>query len=801
MRNVHYAVRVLTRAPGFALTAMLVLALGIGVNSAIFSVVDAALLRPLPYHQPDRLAVLWELPPSRVNNRVSPLNFLDWHDQNSVFSATAAVGGGNRTLPAPGGAVQIRGQHVTSEFFSVLDVRPIAGRTFRQDDAALNPDSVVISERLWHSRFHGDTAIIGHTIPLDGKPYTLLGVVPARFQIFYPADLWTLFVPQRSPEQRRMHYLQVLGRLKPGVSMEQAQAAMDTIAAGIARMAPDTNKNWGIAIQPLHRAVVGNELRSTSLVLGGVVAFVLLMACANVANLMLAQGAARAREMAVRASLGASRGQLACQLLTESLLLASLGGVLGIALGWALIRLSPRLIPPGTLPAGILLFLDARVAGFTALAALGSGILFGIAPAWQLSCGTLAAGLRASGRAASAGNSRMLSGIAMAEIAIAVIVVTGAGLFLRTFDRLSQVDPGYHADHVLTASVILPLPRYPNTDRALAFYQAAQHEMESLPGVRSASFGGSLPLTGFDIGQGFRVDAANGDANSGSGSSHYQIVGARYFETLGIPLQSGRVFQDRDNAHSTPVAIVNQELVQRYFGGRSPIGAHIRVAAMDMGGPKMIDREIVGVAGQVRIESPGEAENVVEIYVPILQNPWFSASMALHTSGDPLAASAALKAAIAKVDKDLAVTHIQTMDEISAASVARPRFRAQLLGAFALLALLLSAVGVFGVLAFAVSRRKREFGIRMALGAQIADVLSLVLTRGLKIAAVGAAAGLLGAALLARSLATLLFGVRPLDPVTFGATAGLLALVSLAAAAIPAWRAARVDPAIALRED
>jgi putative ABC transport system permease protein len=583
--------------------------------------------------------------------------------------------------------------------------------------------------------------------------------------------------------------------------MEQAQVAMDAIAVGIARMAPETNKNWGIAIQPLHRAVVGNELRSTSLVLGGVVAFILLMACANVANLMLARGAARAREMAVRASLGASRGQLARQLLTESLLLAGLGGALGIALGWTLIRFSPRLIPPGALPAGILLSLDARVAAFTALAALGSGILFGLAPAWQVTRGTLAAGLRASGRAASAGNSRLLSGIAMAEIAIAVIVVTGAGLFLRTFDRLSQVDPGYRADHVLTASVILPLPRYPNTGRALAFYQAAQRELENLPGVRSASFGGSLPLTGFDIGQGFRVGAANGDENGRSGSSHYQIVGARYFETLGIPLQSGRVFQDRDNAHFTPVAIVNQELVRRYFSGRSPIGAHIRVAAMDMSGPKMIDREIVGVVGQVKIESPGEAENVVEIYVPIMQNPWFSASMAMRTSGDPLATTVALKAAIAKVDKDLAVTHIQTMDEISAASVARPRFRAQLLGAFALLALLLSAVGVFGVLAFAVSRRKREFGIRMALGAQIADVLSLVLTRGLKIAVIGAAAGLLVAGLLARSLATLLFGVQPLDPATFGTTAGLLAVVSLAAAAIPAWRAARVDPAIALREE
>jgi putative ABC transport system permease protein len=795
MQNLHYAVRVLSRTPGFTLAAIAVLALGIGANSAIFSVVDAALLRPLPYQQPGEVVMLCELPPSRVHNRVSPLNFLDWHDQNTVFASIAAVGGGNRTFPAPGGAIQIPGQHVTSEFFSLLGVQPITGRTFQPADETANPDAVVISERVWHTQLHSDPTIIGRTIPLDGKPYTLLGVVPDTFQIFYPADLWTLYVPKRSPEQRRMHYLQVLGRLKPGVSIAQAQEAMNGIAAGIARIAPETNKNWSIALEPLQSAVVGAELRSTSLVLGGVVAFVLLMACANVANLMLARGASRAREMSVRASLGASHAQLARQLLTESLLLAVAGGALGLALGYALIRLSPRLIPPGALPAGIALSLDARVVLFTALATLGCGILFGLAPAWQVARGTPAAGMRASGRTSTTANTRLLSIIALAEIAIAVIVVTGAGLFLRTFERLSEVDPGYRAESVLTASVILPLPRYPTTGNALAFYKAAQRELEILPGVRSASFGGSLPLTGFDIGQGFVL------ADGRSGGTHYQIVGARYFETLGIPLQSGRAFAERDSATAPQVAIVNREFVRRYFAGASPIGAHVRVHAMDMSGPKYVDREIVGVAGQVKVDSPGEPVNAVEIYVPITQNPWFSASVALRASGDPLTLTGALKSAIAKVDKDLAVTHIRTMDEISAASVARPRFRAQLLGGFAFLALLLSAVGVFGVLAFAVTQRKREFGIRMALGAQIVDVLSLVLTRGLKIALVGVSAGLLGAALLARSLATLLYGVQPFDLATFGATTVLLAFVALSAAAIPAWRASRVDPAITLRDE
>ncbi len=791
MQDLRYALRVLSRAPGFTVAAVIVLALGIGANSAIFSVVDAVLLRPLPYHQPGEIVVLWELSPSRINNRVSPLNFADWHDQNAVFTATAAISGGPRTVAGPGGAERLPGQAVTSEFFSLLDVPPIAGRTFRASDARANPDCVVISERLWRSRFHADTALIGRTIPLDGKPFTLLGVVPAAFQIFYPSDLWTLYVPKRSPEQRRMHYLQVIGRLKPGVSLEQAQAAMNGVAAGIARIAPETNRNWGIAIQPLHRALVGDELRSTSLVLGGVVSFVLLMACANVANLMLARGSARAREIAVRVSLGAGRGQLARQLLTESLVLAALGGALGLALASVLIRLAPRLIPPDALPAGVELTLDARVFVFAAFATFACGILFGLAPAWQSSRAALSTGLRAS---VGAGNARMLSSVATVQIAIAVIIVTGAGLFLRTLDRLTQVDSGYHADHVLTANVLLPLTHYPNPERALFFYQAAQRELESLPGVRAAAFGGSLPLTGFDIGQGFIAGAEKG-------SAHYQIVGARYFEALGIPLESGRAFERRDTAAAPPVAIVNREMVRRYFNGRSPIGRHIGVAAMEMAGPRIIDREIVGVAGQVKVTSPGEAENVAEIYVPITQNPWFSASIALRATGDPLALTAALKSAIAKIDKDLAVTQVRTMDEIAAASVARPRFRAQLLGAFALLSLLLSAVGVFAVLAYSVAQRKREFGIRMALGAQIADVLSLVLTRGLKIACAGVAAGLLGAALLARSLATLLYGVRPLDPGTFGATAALLAIIALAAAAIPAWRAARVDPAIALRDE
>jgi ABC-type antimicrobial peptide transport system permease subunit len=667
LQDLRYALRLLARAPGFTAVAATVLALGIGANSAIFSVVDAALLRPLPWAKPPELTMLWEHPPGYRTDRVSPLNFQDWHDQNTVFAGLAAIAGGSPTLQTPSGPEQIPGQAVTSEFFNLLGIVPLAGRTFTAEDDRQQASVVMLGENLWRSHFSADPNIAGRSVTLSGKPFVVAGVVPAGFQFLFPADIWTLFTVKRSPEQRRMHYLQVVGRLKPGVSMQQAESAMDGIARHIAQVAPGTNKGWGVTVEPLRQALVGNELRATSLMLAGVVAFVLLMACANVANLMLARGAGRAREMAVRVSLGAPVIRLMRQLLTESLLLAALGGIGGLALAWALIRAAPSLIPAGTLPAGLSLALDARIAAFTIVVTLATGLLFGVVPAWKTARGSLA--------------------------------------------------------------------------------------------------------------------------------------GANYFQTLGIPLQAGRAFDGRDNRAAPQVAIVNQEFVRRYLPGRPVLGTHIRVQAMEMAGPKPVEREIVGVAGQVKVNGPGEEENAVEIYVPVTQNPWFGPSLAVRTAGEPLAMAAAVKNAIARVDKELAVTQVRTMDEIAFQSVARPRFRAELLAGLAGLALLLSAVGVFGVLAFAVAQRKREFGIRMALGAQMADVLGLVLTRGAAIAAGGVATGLLGAAALARSLTALLFGVQPLDPLTFLATAAILGLVAVAAAAIPAFRAARVDPAIALREE
>ena len=547
--------------------------------------------------------------------------------------------------------------------------------------------------------------------------------------------------------------------------------------------------------------MVGGEIRTTSLVLAGVVGFVLLMACANVANLMLARGAARAREMAVRASLGAGNARLVRQLLTESLLLSALGGALGLGLACALVRLAPVLIPKDTLPVGLALALDSRVAAFAAAVTLLTGLLFGLAPAWQAAHSSLARSLRGGGRTATSASARLLAGLAAAEIAIGVMVVAGAGLFLRTLDRLAAVDPGFHASSVLTMHVNLPLPAYPTPERTLPFYEAAQREIASLPGVRSAAFGGSLPLSGWNIGQGFSVVGEPPPPMAGGPAAHYQIVGAQYFETLGIPLEAGRPFDSHDNDASQQVAIVNQEFVRRYLHGGRAIGRHVRVQAMKISGPTMVEREIVGVSGQVKVDGLSEAEKNTEIYVPLTQNPWYDASLVVQTATDPLSMTAAVKAAVARIDKGLALTQVRTMDQIVYQSAAAPRFRARLLGGFAGLALILAAVGIFGVLAFSVTQRTREFGIRMALGAHSRDVLRIVLSRGLQIAGAGIAIGIAAAVLLVRAVSTLLFGVRPLDAVAFLGSATILALVALTAAAIPAWRASRVDPSIALRQD
>jgi putative ABC transport system permease protein len=801
-KNLTYAWRILRRSPGFTAAVVAVLAVGIGVNSAMFSLIDAVLLRPLPFHHPEELVMLWEHPPGYAHNSVSPLNFADWSEQNHTFSSLAAISGGTKTLlGADGNPERIPGQAVTVSFFDVLGVKPLAGRMFTPDDARQQSKVVVISEALWRSRFGSDPALIGKTLMLDDEGYTVIGIAPAEFQVIYASSMWTPYYPRRSPEQRRMHYLLVIGRIKPGMNLAQVRADMERVASNVALISPETNAGWSATVEPLREALVGHDLRLTSLVLGGAVGFVLLIACANVANLLLARGAGRRREMAVRLSLGATRLRIVTQLLTESLSLSALGGLAGIAIAWTIIRAAPSFLPRGTLPAGMFLAFNGRMLAMAVAIALTTGLLFGLAPAWQGARVSLFDALRAGGLTLTGGSARFRSVLAAGEVAVSMALIVGAGLLLRTLGALDNQDPGFHANRVLTMSVSLPRTHFPTPQSDLRFYQAVQREIAALPGVRSVGWGTSLPLDGWDIGQGFEITGHPARSEADQPAAHYQMVSEDYFKTLGIEVLRGRGFTERDTAGSTPVCVVNEEMVRRYFPDKDPVGATLTVQAMDMAGPKPVLREVVGVIKQVKVQGLGERENALEIYVPLAQNNWSFSSLAVATGGDPAALAPAVKRAIATVDKHQPVTRVRTMQEVAAESVAQPRFRAELLASFALWSVLLAAFGVFSVLAFSVSQRAREFGIRMAVGANAGDVLRLVIKGGLVITTAGVGIGLVASLLLTRLLGSLLYGVKPIDPVTFVAAPALMVLVALAACVTPALRASRVNPVTVLRQE
>ena len=799
--DVRYAVRSLGKAPGFSALAVLVLAVGIGATSAIFSLIDGTLIRPLPFADPDRLLMLWEHPPGYARNRVSPLNFFDWSEQNHTFTSMAAISGGGRSLTSASGvAERVPGQSVTTAFFEVLGIAPIAGRTFVAEDALPQPNVVVLSERFWRSHLDGDPSAIGRVLRLDGQPFTLIGIVPASFQILFPAEIWTPFPPRRTPEQRRQHYLQVIARLRPNTTIDEARSDMDVVAQNIARISPETNKNWTVTIEPLRNAIVSGEVRSTSLVLGGVVAFVLLMACANVANLLLARGIGRAREIAVRAALGASSGRIVGLLLSESVVLAAIGGAAGLALSWAALRVAPSIMPPGLLPEGIPLRFDARVTIFAAALTCLTGVLFGMAPAWHAARTPLRDTLSSGGRASTGAAGRLRSALAIAEVAGAVLLLAGAGLLIRTLASMTAADPGYRADSVLTMSVSLPLSRYPDQTHALTFFRRADAEFAAIPGVQSVGFVDNLPLDGWDIGQPIEIAGDPPTDAASRRSAHYQITSPRYFETLGIRLAKGRAFTDRDVATAAQVCIVNEEFVRRFLQGREALGKIVKVPNMAPGQTQPIAREIVGVIRQVAVDA-GEKTKAPEVYVPMEQNVWYSSAIALKTAGSPATFAGAARAAIAKIDADQPVTRMRTMDEVASEATQAPRFRAALVSTFATMALVLAAVGIFGVLTFSVRERTREFGVRVALGATTRDILRLVVQSGVKIAGAGVAIGLVAAALLTRMLASLLFGVTPLDPVTFVAAPAVLVVTALAACVAPALRAVRIDPAVTLRQE
>jgi putative ABC transport system permease protein len=806
--DLRYAARALRRQPGFAVVAILTLALGIGANSAIFALVDATLLRPLPFGDPDRIVMLSERSTTSARGAVSPLNMTDWNSRNRTFDVVAGYingVGGMVMTGADGLAENVSRQWVTAGFFDALGVRPIAGRTFLSDDDTRRANVVVLSEAFWRSRFNADSAVVGRDVRLDGLPFTIVGVVPRDFQLLAGTNIWAVRpVLGAPPAVRTLYQLRAIGRMKPGVTIEAARADLGAVADGLAQEFPATNKGRGVTVEPLHEALIGRELRSTALLFVGVVGFVLLICCANVANLLLARAAGRRRELALRSALGAARGRLVRQLLTESIFLSLLGGALGLAIGAAILQAAPSLIPAQLLPAPVSLVFDFRVVAFCAATALLVGILFGLAPAWQATGRSLARAMGSESRTVTGRGGRIRSLLVVCEVATAVLLLVGAGLLLRTLLAINNVDRGYRAESVLTM-VVDPLgSQFPTRPALLRFFADVEREVMAVPGVRSVGWASTLPLGTSMFGRLFFevVGEATPD-RSQLPSADLQIVSPGYFRTLDLPLVDGRHFDERDTADRPPVCIVNEAFVQKHLHGRSPIGMRITTqTALTAQAPTVV-REIVGVARQVK-GRPDEMEDLLQVYVPIAQNPVDDIFMLVAPeSGRGEALAAPVRAAIGRVDKEQLVgaRSVMTLDDVVSDATSRHRFRAVLVSTFAGLALLLAMVGVFGLLAYSVQQRVRDFGVHRALGATSGDVLRLVAGSAARMVAAGAILGLASAAVASRLLTTMLFGVEPLDPATFGLVTVALVVTAVLAVAGPAWRASRIDPAVALRTD
>ena len=804
--DVRFAARQLRRSPAFTLVAVATLALGIGANSAIFALVDAALLRPLPYREPERLVMLWEANERSPRASVAPLNMLDWKERGRSLEQ---VGGyvprvGGMVMAGESGAADtVSRQWVTFGIFDVLGVTPILGRTFQPADDAQQRNVVVLGEAFWRTRFGGDPGIVGRDLRLDGEPYTVVGVVPKEFQLMGGTSLWALASFERTPAARRARGFVGVGRLRPGATIEAARGDVSAVASLLAREFPETNAGRGVTIEPLQQALVGRELRLTSLLFLGVVGFVLLICCANVANLMLARATVRTRELAIRSALGAGQGRVIRQLLTESLLLAALGGFLGLALGVAILGTAPSLVPEGLLPAAVRPEFDARVASFCAFVALLVGLLFGAAPAWKATRQSAARVIAAQGRTTTGRGGRTRAGLVVAEVATAVVVLFGAGLLLRTLLAVEGVDRGYRAREVLTMVVDPIGSRYPTPAAMRQFYDAVEQEVRAVPGVRNVAWATTLPLGPSYVGRTTFELAGEPLEPARRPSADYQIVSPSYFDTVDLPIVEGRGFDARDHDRAVPVCIVNEAFVRSQLEGRPPIGARVSIPTGSRPQDPMLVREVVGVVRQVK-GRPDEGEDMLQLYVPITQDVRDDTFVLVRpASGRAEAYAAPVRAAIGRVDREqlVSVRGVTTLEEVAAGATSRHRFRAVMVTTFAALALVLAMVGVFGILAYSVQQRVRDFAVRRALGATTADVVRLVTASALRVVAAGVVIGLLLSAALGRLLSTLLFGVQPLDPATFALVTLLLLIGAAVSTAGPALRAARVEPAVALRDE
>jgi len=805
--DVLFALRQLRNAPVFALVAITTLALGIGANSAIFALVDAALLRPLPYAEPDRLVTVWETSATSNRSFVSPLNMTDFQARGRSLDEIAGFTPEVASMVMAGrdgNAETVSRQWVTAGIFDVLGVKPIAGRTFLPEEDQKRARVVIIGEAFWETRFSRDPGLVGTEIKLDGELWTVVGIMPKAFEILGRTSIWAMRpITNLPPRARAAYALQAVGRMKPGVSIDAAQSDLAVVASGLAGEFPQTNAGRSVRLEAMHATMVGGDLRTTSLLFLGVVGFVLLICCANVANLLLARATARSRELAVRSALGAGRPRIIRQLLTESVVLSLIGGGLGLFVGAAILQVAPALIPEGLLPATVTLAFDARVVAFCIAAALLIGVVFGIAPAWQATSISASEAMGADSRTTTGGGGRLRSLLVTGEVATAVLLLFGAGLLLRTLIAVESFDRGYRAESVLTMVVDPLSSSYPTPETLQQFFDQVEAEVRAVPGVENVAWTSGLPLGDSVFGDYPFAYEVVGDPPVDEAQlpiTNYQLVSPTYFSALDLPLVAGRGFDSRDSAAAPRVAIVN-EAFARSLGGRSPIGLRVKFRPTDARPDQAATAEIVGVARQVKAR-PDEAQDFVQMYVPMVQDP--SDDMILmvrsKTSGAQNLAPA-VRSAISRIDREqlVSVAGVVTLEDVARAATGRHRFRALMVTAFAALAVLLAMVGVFGILAYSVQLRVRDFGVRRALGASTADVLRLVVASATRVIAIGAAIGLVLSAMLGQLLTSVLFGVQPLDLLTFAAVTIVLGLTAAISIAGPAWRAAKIDPAISLR--
>jgi putative ABC transport system permease protein len=804
-QDLRYGFRGLGRKPGFTAVAIIALALGIGANTAIFSVINSVLLRPLAYQDPEALVVInHDYPKINLKASVSAIGYTHYRDNAKSFESVAAITGGGFNLTGGGDPEQLNGSLVTHNFFSALGARPALGRLFLPEEDQPGRNKVVVfSHGFWQRRFGGDPGVVNKTITLNDESYTVVGVMPPSFQfgreLGRVVDLWTpiAFTPEQLSYNRLTNEnLFVFARLKSGVRIGQAQAELDTIAANLRQqyMPGADRSNWGLVTQPFNELVVG-EIRLALLILMGIVGLVLLIACANVANLLLARAADRQKEMAIRTALGAGRWRVIRQLLTESALLAVIGGALGLSLAWlginALVKVNQVQIPRANE-----IGLDWRVLAFTLGVSLATGVVFGLVPALQISKADLHETLKEGGRTGASGaRAWVRNTLVVLEMALALVVLISAGLLIRSFWRLQQVNPGFAPQNTLAMSLALPATKYREPAQRANFYKEALRRIRALPGVQSAGAISNLPMSGDNSSGSFRIEGR--EVPQGQSPPHGDRWAATtdYFSTMKIPIVRGRFFDDRDTTESQPVAIIDEAMAAKYWPDEDPLGKRITFQNRDN---KPVWREIVGIVGHVRHRGL-EGESRVQYYIPHSQTQNAFMSLVIRANVDPASLTGVVRGAISGLDKDLPVFRVKTMEQFVSDSMAQRRFAMTLIGIFAAVALALACVGLYGVLSYSITQRSHEIGIRMALGANAADVLRLVVGQGMLLALAGVALGSVAAFLLTRLMANLLFGVTAGDPLTFVTVAALLTLVALAACLAPALRATRVDPIEALR--